>query len=75
MIDENEKLKLKITVQALANIMTRTGQQPNKKNKQIQSHRKQQTYRQKNRKHNYKQTEQQIRSGQTHTERLTKSEK
>ena len=75
MIDENEKPKLKITVQAFSKYNDRNRVAAKQTNKQTQRHRKQQTYRQKNKKHTYKQTQKQTCSGQTHTERLTKSEK
>ena len=71
MIDKNEKSKLKITVQAFS---TGTGQQPNKQINRLKDT-KQQTNRQNNKKHTQKQTQEQTCSGQTHTERLTKSEK
>ena len=60
MIDENEKLKLKIAVQPFSKYNDRNRLASKQTNKQTQRHRKQQTYRQKNKKH---------------TERLTKSEK
>ena len=75
MIDESEKPKLKITVKAFNKYSDRNRVAAKQTNKQTQRHRKQQTYRQKNKKHTYKQTQKQTCSGQTHTERLTKSEK
>ena len=75
MIDENEKPKLKIKVQAFSKYNDRNRVAAKKTNKQTQRHRKQRTYWQKNKKHAYKQTQKQTCNGQTHTERLTKSEK
>ena len=75
MIDENEKPKLKITVQAFSKYNDRNRVAAKKTNKQTQRHRKQQTYMQKNKKYTNKWTQKQTCSGQTHTERLRKSEK
>ena len=56
MIDENEKSKLKITVQAFSKYNDRNRVGAKQTNKQTQRHRKQQTHKQKNKKHTYKQT-------------------
>ena len=79
MIDENEdyvtKPKLTITVKTFSKYTDRKRVAAKQTNKRTQRNRKQQIYRHKNKKHTYKQTQKQTCSGQTHTSRLTKSEK
>ena len=61
MIDENEdyvtKPNFKITVKAFSKYNDRNRVAVKQTNKQTQRHRKQQTYRQKNKKHTYKQAD------------------
>ena len=70
MIDENEKPKLKITVQACSKYDAR-----NKQIIRLSDTESSKNYSQKNKKHTYKQIQKQTCSGQTHTEKLIKSEK
>ena len=77
MIDENEdyvtKSKLKITVKAFSKYNDRNRVAVKQTNKQTQRHRKQQTYRQKNKKHTNRHRSRLVVDKRT--QRLAKSEK